>query len=226
MLGAIALLTASPPDRLSAQIGYPPEHSPYRDVKRGRSLILGGGYLTGERGVVNVGPSDGPTATARFEVSFGKPLAFYLETTYARLSRYIADPSQNEEDHFSGPVQSNVGIVMGGVHLNITGPKTWHHFGPYIGGAAGVVFADDPPADSSGYKFSAKAIVGPEVGLRLYLSRRFAVRTEMRWSFWQLKYPSTFKSPSPDGSRILPIDADDDEWTSHPWLTVMLAWTL
>jgi hypothetical protein len=195
-------------------------------VKRGRSIILGGGYLTGSSGVIGVGPSDGYTATARFEVSFGKPLAFYLEGTYGRLQRLVADPKQNQENHFSGPYPADAGIVMGGVHLNITGPKTWHHIGPYIGGAGGVVFASDPDIDTSGYAFQAKGIFGPEVGIRWYLGRRFAVRTEWRWMYWQLKYPSAYKQPSPDGSRVLPLDADDSEWTSHPWFIVALAWTL
>jgi hypothetical protein len=226
LVSAALLLTAYPPSRLPAQIGHPPEHSPYRDVKKGRSLIIGGGYLTGSQGVVDVGPSDGPTATARFEVSFGKPLAFYLETTYGRMSRYIQDPTQNQENHKSGPVKVNLGIAMGGVHLNLTGPKTWHGIAPYVGGAGGVVFANEPAADSSGYEFQPKGIVGPEVGIRWYLGRQLAIRTEARWMFWKLEYPSAYKQPSPDGSRVLDIGAEDSEWTTHPWVTVTLAWTL
>lgn len=225
LASAGALLTAYPANRLTAQVGYPPERSPYRDIQRGRTLILGGGYLSGDRGVVGVGPADGGTATLRFEVPFGKPLAFFLEAGYGRLSRYVADPTKNMADHISGPIKINVGMFQGGVDLMLSGAKSWHHMAPYIGGSGGVIFAEDPPVDSSGYHFGARGILGPEVGIRWYLGRGVHVRTELRWMFWELSYPLAYKQPSPDGSRILDLSADEKEWTDHPWISIGLGWT-
>src|SRR2546425_523083 len=37
-LGGAVLLTAPPADRLSAQVGYDPSHSPFHDVRRGAGL--------------------------------------------------------------------------------------------------------------------------------------------------------------------------------------------
>jgi len=220
-----AALSAYPPTRLPAQAGHPPDKSPYHDIKRGRSLIISGGYLGGDHGVVGVGPAEGPTATARFEVTFSKALVFYLGGTYGRMKRNVADPTKNQASHISGPIYTDIGIVEGGGHLNLTGLKTWHGMAPYIGASAGVIIANDPPVDTSGYVFQAKARFGPEGGIRWYLGRRLALRTELRWMFWQLKYPLAYKQPSPDGSRVLPIDADDSEWTDHPWVTIGVAWT-
>ena len=225
ILGAIALLIAYPPTRLPAQVGYPPDQSPYRDVKRGQTLILSGGYLIGDRGVVGVGPSDGPTVGARFQVLMGKDLAFFLAGTYGRLSRYVADPTKNAGSQISGPIKTDVGIVEGGMDVMLSGAKTWHGLAPYLGGSAGAIFANNPPVDSSGYEFGVQAIVGGEFGIRWYFGRQLAVRTDFRWQFWQVHYPLAYKQPAPDGSRILAIGADEKEWTDHPWFNFGVAWT-
>lgn len=225
ILSATAILTASPPDRLTAQVGHPPDHSPYRDVKRGRTIILSGGYLMGSRGAVGVGPSNGGMATARFEVPFGKPLGFFLGAGYGRLSRFIADPTKDSAAHISGPINVDVAVFEGGVHLFLTDSRTWHAFAPMLGVSGGVIIARDPPADTSGYRFRAKGMFGPEAGLRWYLGRRLALRAEGRLMFWQLNYPLAYKQPSPDGSRVQPLTAPDKEWTRHPWISIGLGWT-
>lgn len=225
LVGASVLLAVYPPNRLTAQVGYPPDHSPYQDVKRGRTLILSGGYVTGTRGIVGVGPSNGDMATLRFEVPFGKPLAFFLGASYGRMTRFVADPTKDSAAHISGPVNTYVGVFEGGVHLLLSGSKAWHGFAPIVGASGGVIFANNPAEDSSGYRFRAKGIFGPELGLRWYLGRRVAVRTDVRFEFWQLNYPLAYKQPSPDGSRVLPITAADNQWTMHPWISVGMGWS-
>jgi len=225
LASAVALLTAYPATRLSAQVGYPPDHSPYRDLKRGRTLILGAGYLSGGRGVIGVGPSDGRMASARFEVPLGKSLGAFLGAAYGKMSRFVADPTKDSAAHISGPVNTNVTILDGGFHVMLTGAKAWHTFAPYLGFSGGVMLATSPPADSSGYRFRFKGIFGPELGLRWYLARRLAVRADARVEFWRLTYPITYKQPSPDGSRVLQVGAADHEWTRHPWISVALGWT-
>ena len=226
ILGAMALLTTSPPDRLTAQVGYPPDHSPYQDLKRGHMLFLDAGYLTGGRGVVGVGPSNGRIAGARFAVPFGKsPMAFFLGAAVGRMSRFVADPKKDSTAHISGPVNIDAAILEGGFLLMLTGDKAWHGFAPYVGASGGGMLATQPAADSSGYRFRAKGIFGPELGLRWYVRRRVAVRADARLVFWQLTYPLAYKQPSPDGSRVLALGAADKEWTRHPWISIGLGWT-
>src|SRR5258708_34089757 len=46
---------------LSAQVGYDPAHSPYRDTPGGGVAVVSLGYLGGSRGSVGVGLSNGAT---------------------------------------------------------------------------------------------------------------------------------------------------------------------
>src|SRR5258708_34114220 len=50
---------------LSAQVGYDPAHSPYRDPPGGGVAVVSRGYLGGSRGSVGVGVSHGATGGRR-----------------------------------------------------------------------------------------------------------------------------------------------------------------
>src|SRR5258708_39211627 len=50
---------------LSAQVGYDPAHSPYRDTPGGGVAVVSLGYLGGSRGSVGVGLSNGATGGGR-----------------------------------------------------------------------------------------------------------------------------------------------------------------
>jgi hypothetical protein len=175
--------------------------------------------------VLGVGPSGGRLGSLRYEVPFGPALAFSLGGAVGQGSRYVADPSKNQAQHISGPVNITMGIFDATARLMLTGPKTWHGFAPYLGAFAGFVFGSTVTSDKSGYEFRTKATYGPDLGLRVYPSRRVALRIDGRLAFWRLNYPLAFKQPSPDGSRVLDVNADDHETTRHPWIGITLAWT-
>ena len=225
VLGAMALLTAGPPVRLSAQVGFPPDHSPYRDFKRGGTFIFGGSYLTGSRGVVGVGPSNARMGGLRYEVPFASVLGFSLGAAVGEASRYAVDPTKNQGFRTSGPYNTTIAIFDATARVMLTGSKGWHGFAPFFGAFGGFVTQSGVASDASGYRFATKGTFGPDIGLRWFPTRAVALRADARLAFWKLAYPLTYKVPSPDGTRVLDIAAEDHEWTRHPWISVGLGWT-
>ena len=126
-LGVAALLTAIPPDRLSAQVGHEPGQSPYRDVRRGAVGVLTFGYLGGSRGSVGVGLSDGNTGGIRYEALFGA-IGASLGLAYGRTSRYVVDPFKDTLSRKSRLLDNDVVLVDAGLQLVLTGRKTWRGF--------------------------------------------------------------------------------------------------
>ena len=224
--GAMVLLLAIVPSfRLAAQVGHDPSHSPYRDVRRGATLVLTFGHLGGSRGGPGVGISDGPTGGLRYEASFGA-LSAALGIAYGHTTRFVVDPTKDSVSRKSGPFDTDVVLADAALQLSLTGRKTWHGLAPYVGGALGVAVGGGSPPDPSGYNFGNKLTLAPQAGVRWYPARRVSVRADFRLVLWKLRYPLGYKQPSPvDGGRVLPLDASLDEWTSHPWITIGLGWT-
>ena len=221
----VLLLAIVPSFRLAAQVGHDPSHSPYRDVRRGATLVLTFGHLGGSRGGPGVGISDGPTGGLRYEASFGA-LGTALGIAYGHTTRFVVDPTKDSVSRKSGPFDTDVVLADAALQLSLTGRKTWHGLAPYVGGALGVAVGGGSPPDPSGYNFGNKLTLAPQAGVRWYPARRVSVRADFRLVLWKLRYPLGYKQPSPvDGGRVLPLDASLDEWTSHPWITIGLGWT-
>ena len=224
VIGIGVFLTAGPPDRLSAQVGYDPGHSPYHDMPRGAVWALGIGHLGGSRGDVGVGPSDGLTGGLRYEAQFGA-VGASLGLAYARTSRFVEDYTKDSTTRRTGPFNDPIFLADAGLQLVLTGRKTWRRFAPFVGGAVGVAIAGRLAQDTSGYLFGTKITLAPNAGVRWYPARRISVRGDLRLVFWKLHYPLSYKVPNKfDNSSVLPAAASLDQWTAHPWATIGVGW--
>jgi hypothetical protein len=221
----LALLALVVPGALTAQVGHDPAHSPYRPITTRSSLMVTAGYLSGSGGKLGIGPSDGPLFGLRYELRLTGPTDAHVGVAWSRLQRLIADPSAPTDEQISGPVKQSVIFADAGLSILLTGDKTWNRLAPYFGASLGLAFGSSVPSDSSGFRFNAKFVTGPHVGIRFYPASGLTFRAEGRLLFWQLKYPSPFfsnPSRAPTDPPILdPLTNSDKEWTTHP--TIMIA---
>jgi hypothetical protein len=218
------LMSNLPTFQLSAQVGYDPAHSPYRDIPRGGVGVISVGYLGGSRGSVGVGLSDGPTGGIRYEIPFGA-IGASFGLAYGRTDRFVVNPYRDTLSRKTGPVDNDVVLADAGLQLSLTGRKTWRGFAPYIGGAMGVAISGAAPRDTSGYKFGTKFTIAPNAGVRWFPSRRLSVRGDFRLVLWKLNYPLQYKVPdTTDNTPVLSPQAATSEWTAHPWATIGVGW--
>ena len=224
--GAAVLLAAYPANRLTAQVGHDPGHSPYHDIRRGSGPRLVLGYLSGDRGTVPVSITDGVTFGVRYEAWMGKSMSFTAGLAYGQTSRFIVDPFKDDSVRKSGPIDDDVILADLGLQLSLTGSKTFHGFAPFVTTSLGLAFGSRLPADTSGYQFGTKLTFTPGAGLRWYPGRRVSVQADARLVFWKLRYPINYKTPlSNDGTRVLPLLAPETDWTTHPWVSLGVGWT-
>ena len=210
---------------LSAQVGYDPAHSPYRDIPGGGVAVVSIGSLTGSRGSVGVGLSNGATGGLRYEVPFGA-IGASLGLAYGLTTRYVVDPTQPAATRKTGPYDNPVVLADAGLQLVLTGRKTWHGFAPFVGAAIGLAASSKSPRDTSGYDFGTKVTLAPNLGLRWYPARGISVRSDFRLLLWKLSYPLLYKVPNQiDGTSVLASTAATSEWTAHPWVTIGVGWT-
>jgi len=215
----------------AAQVGHPPESSPYRDLQSRRVLSLTGGVLSGSAGKVGVGPSDGTYVGARFDMHLGGPAGVTFSAGVANLERVLIDPRLGPENRTLDTATQKVVLLDGGFDLLLPGEKTWHGLTPYVGVGLGMAFGAKVNADSlSGYSFSTHFTAGPRIGVWLHPSSRFTLRIEGRVLLWRLKYPEGFFSePEFEPTEPPVLDANvtkDTEWVQHLGLTISLGYTI
>jgi hypothetical protein len=206
--------------RLDGQVGHPPASSPYRDILYGMSITPYVGWIGGDGGDIGIGPHDGVVYGGRIDYRLSGTVSLGASFETGVLDRLIVDADDPVNDRVTGPVSQRLSMFEGTVQLNITGKKSWHGLAPFVGGTAGVAWAEETPADTSGYRFGTRAVLAPLFGFRLLLGQRVQMRVDGRWLFWQLKYPSSYfdepaDDPAPPGGRSHAVLAGHhaEEWT-------------
>jgi len=175
-----------------AQVGYPPDKSPYRDIPYRKSLTALFGYVGGTGGRLGLGPHDGPAYGGRFGIGLSGPIEFSLAVQYADLTGARVYRNQDGNLAISGSLPSPVWMFETDVQYTITGGKTWHGFAPYIGGGIGYAWRSSAPDGPDAYDFGGRFYWAPFAGTRFFVNRRSFIRAEIRGAFWRLAYPPPY----------------------------------
>ena len=208
------------PGILLAQVGHPPRSSPYRDIRKGHTFTVMGGYFKGNGGRFGIGPHGADVFGARYDIRSASALLIGIGVYHGSLERLIVNPFVQLANRVKGPVKQSVTFAELALQFNLTGGKTWHRLAPYVAASGGVAFATSTPADTSTYNFGKKLYLAPALGFRFFLSDRLHLRAEARGVFWKLNYPTTFQKAPTEEPTAPPVIVGGNlrEWVSSRWL--------
>jgi hypothetical protein len=225
----VALLALATP--AAAQVGHPPQSSPYRDIGKGHAFTATFGQFGGSGGEFGIGPHDGHTYGFRYDLRTGSTIQLGLGFERGDLERLIVDPFVALVNRVSGPVKQTVTFTEVNLQFNVTGGKSWHRLAPFLGAGVGLTFPSGTPADTSRFEFGHKLYLAPTAGVRIFITDRLHLRGEARAVFWKLKYPSTFTDEpalepgTADHSNAVITDGRTSEWASSSWFQVGLGYS-
>ena len=206
---------------LAGQVGRAPGNSPFRDVVPDKTVTAFGGYMGGGGGTLGLGPQDGPLGGIRLDIRLSAPINLGVVFSFGDFHRNYIDLQDTTGSALRGPTKTHVVQVEFGGQLSLTGKKAWHRLAPFIGVTGGLAFGSGSSADSSSYDFGTKFVFAPNFGTRVVISSGVMLRVEMRWNFWQLKYPTSYTVSTPSGEVLLGQNVS--EWTATPSLTAGLS---
>lgn len=203
---ATALLAASAPRSLGAQVGYDPSHSPYHDILHGNGWTVMAGHVFGEGGPLRVSPNSGTSLGVRYDVRFSRLLQGYVGLSRLGLQREILNHDDSLVHRYTGPVDQDVWTPEFGMQINVTGAKNWHGIAPFGAVGLGAAIGKSVAADTNELHFGTKLLFTPSVGLRFYLAERLHVRVEGQLLYWKMKYPPSWTlAPKREPTAAAPV---------------------
>jgi len=215
LLGALALAFIATTAR--AQVGHPPENSPYRDLEtRQEFTFFGGRYMTG-KDPIGIAPLDGPMYGIRYQVHVGGPAFLMARWSHVNSSRFAIDPTKNGAGRKLGKHDESINLYDIDLALNLTGEKSFHHIVPVINFGAGVAscscsVTNDPYTFGTPFAFTFGG------GLRYVPGSRLQLTVDWNDYLYQIKYPTAYYV-IPTGGTAAATNEARSFWKNNKALT-------
>jgi hypothetical protein len=229
LLWALLGCAALAPTALSAQVGYDPAHSPFRDVPTGQSITPFISQFFGNQSKAGVGTRSGLELGARFGTTLSGPLDFWVTVGYIKSERFALDPSKPDSLRLTGPNAFPLVSADLSLALNLTGQKTFHGLAPYLAVGLGMIMPTSSVTDPGGFKAESHLSLVPTIGTRVRISRSASLTLEARDNLIQYEWPLAYFFPTDAAGNALPAVLDPltegkKQWTHNFTLTAGLSY--
>jgi hypothetical protein len=218
-------LAAAP---LTAQVGYDPRQSPYRDLRETQEITFFSGYYRAKTDPARVAPQSGPIFGALYQWRASGP--FHLNVSVARVSseRRVLDPDLPGTctgipagdckliDTFRWPLY----FIDGGMALSLTGARSFYHLMPEVKLGAGAATDFRTQADVGDFAFGTRFAFNWGAGIRWVPGGAWQVRADLSNHLYAIKYPNAYYVAAPDQSVIFTNKQSNTAWLNNPSLTI------
>jgi len=217
--GVLACAALAIPGSAPAQVGFPPERSPFRDLEYRHELTLFGGMFNAAKDPAGVAPQGGPMGGLRYELRVGGPAHLMVRAAYVNSEREALDPTQPEATRSLGTHSAPLYLLDAGVSVNLTGQKSYRRLVPTINAGIGVV-SGGPDVENDPYRFGTPFAITYGAGLRYVPGGRFAVRLGLDAYMYRLQYPTTYFATASDGTTVLDAGQSTNFWKNNVALSI------
>jgi hypothetical protein len=187
----VLLVTAVAPP-VAAQVGHPPERSPYRDLEYTQEWTFFGGYFNPRKDRVGVAPQAGDMYGGRWDLRIGGPAYLFGRVATASLAHRVIDPKQPIGKRDVGSVTLPILFTDAGFGMNLTGFKTWHGLVPEVLLGGGTTADLRGRADVGKYKFGVPFTLTFGGAVKWVPAGRWQVRADWSNYVYQIRYPETY----------------------------------
>jgi hypothetical protein len=194
----------------SAQIGYDPARSPYRDLERAHEFTVITGQFRAALDPARVAPRTGPLLGLKYQWLVGGPANFTAEIARVGSERRVLDPLL-PANCTTVPVADckllrsyrwPLYLADLGVALNLTGPRSFHTLVPEVRGGIGFLTDFHTKSDVGDFGIGTRFVFSYGTGVRWVPGGRYQVRLDIGDRLYAVKYPESYYVPAPDGSLV------------------------
>ena len=204
----------------SAQVGHPPDRSPYTDLEFKQEATLFSGYYNAAKDPAGVLPRGGPLVGARYDLRLGGPAYLTVKSAGVITDRTVLDPAQPSATRDLGSRSSLLFLADVGLTLNLTGQKSFRKLVPVIGASVGIA-SDFKSPDVGQFEFGTPFALSYGAGVKWVPGGRTQWRLDVTNYVHKIKYPdSYFIVSASDGTRILRETTPQSFWKGNLAITV------
>lgn len=229
------VLCAAP---LSAQVGYPPQQSPYRDLRETMEVTFYSGYYRAKKDPARVAPVSGPIMGAHYQWRASGPAHLTLDLARVESERRVLDPDKNGIDpatstacrltdvncKSAGVYRWPLYMLDGGVTMALTGERSFMRMVPLVKAGVGLVTDFHSQPDVGAFGFGTRFALNWGAGLRVVPGGRYAIRADISNRLYTVKYPISYYVPSEDGSTIFATTQSRTAWLNNPAFTIGISY--
>lgn len=203
----------------SAQVGYPPERSPFRDLEYKHELTLFGGWYSAAEDPAGVAPRSGPIGGLRYEARVGGPAQLMFRAAIVQSERQALDPSKPQASRDLGVHDATLFLVDAGISVNLTGQRSYRRLVPTVNAGIGIA-GGGKDVEGDPFRFGTPFAITYGLGLRYVPGGRFAMRLGADAYLYQLKYPPAYFTPALDNTTVLDPNQSANVWKNNVALTI------
>ena len=212
----VVTLSAAP---AAAQVGNPPQESPYEDIEFRQGVDVFGGWWFAGTDPAGVAPQSGPMIGVRYDLLLGGPAYLTARLGTVASERTVIDPAREAGDREVGTEKRPLTFIDVGITTALTGQKTWHELQPLLHLGVGAV-TNFQGEDLGGFKVGTSFAFAYGAGVKWVPGGRFTYRGDVGGQLYRVRYPDRYFTPGLDETSVLPVDAGKSNWLNN--LTVTL----
>ena len=218
---------------LEAQVGYPPQRSPYRDLAETMEATMYSGYFVARIDPARVAPRSGAMVGALYSWRMGGPANLTADLARVGSERRVLDPERLGTCPTETPECKSLGMYRWplymadvGLALSLTGARSWLNLVPQLRTGIGLVTDFHTKPDVGDFAFGTRFAFSWGAGIRWApRGNRLHVRADLLNRLYSLRYPTTYYEEADDGSTIFDQRQNRTAWLNNPSFTFGLSYT-
>ena len=221
----------------SAQVGYPPRQSPYRDLRETMEITIYSGYFRAKKDPARVAPVSGPMVGAHYQWRAGGPANLTFDVARIASERRVLDPERKGTSvptpgdtvvcvltdvtcKSAGVYRWPLYAIDGALALALTGERSFLRMVPEVKAGFGVVTDFHSQPDVGQFGFGTRFALNWGAGLRLLPGGRYSIRADISNRLYTVKYPISYYVPADDGTVIFSARQSRSAWLNNPAFTI------
>lgn len=212
----IGTLIATVATSAQAQVGYPPDKSPYQDRDYNRDWSFFAGTFQGQPDPAGVAPTTGPMAGVKWQMYMTGPMYFGIRVAGGSIERTVKDPSKVEEERIVGTENVPMMFADAQLEMALTGHKTWHGIAPFINAGFGVSADLRGSNDVGSYRFGIPFTMTFGAGAEYSVGKTMSLRFDWSNYLYRISYPNSYYIKTTEDPPIMPPGSATSYWRRNP----------